>query len=428
MNISTQPLLQHIGPYNPAPEEYDYEFAKAQVFNLKILVIGAGGLGCEIIKNLALTGFKHIHIIDMDVIDLSNLNRQFLFRQEDIGKSKAEVAAAFVKNRINDPLLNITAFFGKIQDKSPDYYKQFSCIICGLDSVEARRWINATVMSLVGSNMENIIPLIDGGTEGFRGQSRVIIPTLTSCYECTLHMLTPKVTYPVCTIANTPRLPEHCIEWANEIEWPKHFSYKFDGDDPDHVDWMYKTALERAQSFNIEGVTRSLTLGVVKSIIPAIASTNAIIASSCCNEAFKILTDSNAYLENYMMYSGDDQIFTYTFNSSKNPNCPVCGTKTKQVQCQNWWTLSRLIEELKLIPEIQVKNPSLAIKSKNLFFPKPPALYESTKGNLSKKVRDLVNSTDEIAITDTNLPISLRVTLQFLGPLQEPDNINVLLT
>ncbi|KAJ3877312.1 hypothetical protein F5051DRAFT_453178 [Lentinula edodes] len=165
-----------------------------------------------------------------------------------------------------------------------------------LDSLEARRWINATLVNLVDpENPESLKPLIDGRyafwdslvqrsrskLAGYKGQARVILPTITSCYECSLDMLNKPTAFPICTIANMPRLPEHCIEWASVLQWPRvHGDKKMDTDNPDDISWLYAVASVQAKEFKIEGVTWSLTQGVVKNIIPAIASTNAIIAST----------------------------------------------------------------------------------------------------------------------------------------------------
>lgn len=106
-----------------------------------------------------------------DTIDISNLNRQFLFRRDDVGKSKAEVAAKFVEKRVKG--VKITPHNKKIQDFDEDFYMQFTIVVCGLDSIEARRWINATLYGMVDAdNYDSIKPLIDGGTEGEQGLLR----------------------------------------------------------------------------------------------------------------------------------------------------------------------------------------------------------------------------------------------------------------
>jgi NEDD8-activating enzyme E1 len=256
------------------------------------------------------------------------------------------------------------------------------------------------------------------GLLGFKGQSRVIIPMWSSCIECQLDMHAPRAAVPLCTLATIPRQPEHCIEWANIIAWEQEKPFpKLDNDDPEHITWLWKKALKRAEEFNITGVTYSLTQGVVKNIIPAIASTNAIIAASCCNEAFKLATGSAVPLgeeENYMMYSGNDSIYTYTFKHERKEDCPVCGNLAKDLEIDGSWTLQEFVESLAVRPEAQLKKPSIRAEGKSLYMQSPQSLEIATRPNLVKKMRDLVSDGDEIGVTDPSLAtVSFRFRLRF---------------
>ena len=207
-----------------APENFKPGEELKQIYpELQVLVVGAGGLGCEILKNLALCGVKNIFVVDPDTIELSNLNRQFLFRQKDIGRFKAEVACEFIKKKYPD--INIIPSCRQIQGLTDDVLKQFYVIIGGLDNVEARSYINQKVHDLVEFDEngkpipDTVIPFIDGGTEGFRGQAKVIIPYTTSCFDCDTEIINvDRKSYATCTIAGNPRVPEHCIEYASSIE------------------------------------------------------------------------------------------------------------------------------------------------------------------------------------------------------------------
>ncbi|OII76370.1 ubiquitin-activating enzyme [Cryptosporidium andersoni] len=181
-----------------------------------ILVVGGGGIGCEVIKCLALCGFLNITIIDLDTIDVSNLNRQFLFRRKHVGKSKSIVVAnegnEISKNcryKSNDETkINIIGLVGNIKDYNADFFNQFKVVLNALDNVDARRYVNRLCLS-------SGVKLIDAGSTGYNGQVHPIIPRETTCYECRPPPV-PK-SYAVCTIRSTPEKPEHCITWSKYL-------------------------------------------------------------------------------------------------------------------------------------------------------------------------------------------------------------------
>lgn len=331
---------------------------------------------------------------------------------KDVGRGKAEVAANFVMERV--PGCRVTPYVGRIQDFDASFYRQFKIIVCGLDNIEARRWLNSMIMSLVEKdedgqlNPDTIIPIIDGGTEGFKGQARVIIPKVTACFECTVETFPPQVTFQLCTIAQTPRIPEHCIAYAYTILWPKEFPDRpLDKDSPEDMQWVYEQALSRANTFGIEGVTYFKTLGVVKNVIAAVASTNAVVAAACTNECIKLLSFGAQTINNYLMYMGGDGIFSPTFTYEMKEDCMVCSSEMEPVDMtlSRDMTLRELIALLGDNPKYQLKKPSLMGETNNLYMQNPESMEKMTRPNLDKPLSTLVVDGEFVEVQDPVLSL-----------------------
>jgi len=141
-----------------------------------VLVVGAGALGNEIVKNLALVGVGNITIVDMDTIELSNLSRCIFFRESDDGSYKAEVLAREAE-RLN-PFTKTRFFTTPVQELGDAYLQQFNLIIAGLDNREARVWLG-------GAARRAGKVWIDAAIEGLMGKVQTFTPD-GPCYACTM--------------------------------------------------------------------------------------------------------------------------------------------------------------------------------------------------------------------------------------------------
>lgn len=180
---------------------------------------------------MALSGFRRVQVVDLDTIDVSNLNRQLLFRSQHVGMPKCTVACEVATNMVppeSIPSENVTGVDSSSSSDLPDvsyqahhgnvcdtskfnvpFMKEFDLVVNALDNVEARRRVNRLCLAAD-------VPLIEAGTTGYLGQVTVIHKSSSvACYECTTQE-TQKV-YPICTIRSTPSMPVHTIVWSKEL-------------------------------------------------------------------------------------------------------------------------------------------------------------------------------------------------------------------
>jgi molybdopterin-synthase adenylyltransferase len=144
----------------------------------RVMVVGAGALGNEVVKNLALVGLGTIHLIDLDEVEPSNLSRSVLFRSDDGGQPKAEVAARRARD-LNPEIAIIPIHGDVITDVGLGQFADVDLVIGCLDNREARLWVNRQCWK-VGT------PWIDAGIQEIQGVVKVFVPPDSACYECTM--------------------------------------------------------------------------------------------------------------------------------------------------------------------------------------------------------------------------------------------------
>ncbi|XP_068524646.1 LOW QUALITY PROTEIN: ubiquitin-like modifier-activating enzyme 1, partial [Anas acuta] len=205
----------------PRNSRYDGQIAvfgadlQAKLGNQKYFVVGAGAIGCELLKNFAMVGLGcgpegSITVTDMDTIEKSNLNRQFLFRPWDVTKLKSERAAAAVREM--NPALRVSSRPDRVGPDTErvyddDFFEALDGVANALDNVDARLYMDRRCVYYRK-------PLLESGTLGTKGNVQVVVPFLSESYSSSQDP--PEKAIPICTLKNFPNAIEHTLQWARD--------------------------------------------------------------------------------------------------------------------------------------------------------------------------------------------------------------------
>ena len=181
-----------------------------KITDSKIFIVGAGAIGCEHLKNFSMMGVGNMVITDMDTIEKSNLNRQFLFRNHDIGKFKSEVAGREAMKM--NPNIKVEVHKNKVGEDTEviynqDFFNSLTCVANALDNVSARLFVDSLCI-------KNKKALLESGTLGAKGNVQTIVPHLTETYGSQVDP--PEKGFAVCTLKNFPYQIEHTIQYARD--------------------------------------------------------------------------------------------------------------------------------------------------------------------------------------------------------------------
>ncbi|MEM1518071.1 MAG: ThiF family adenylyltransferase [Nitrososphaerota archaeon] len=383
-------------------ERYDRQartpgWDQSSVQNGAVAIVGVGALGCEVAKNLALMGIGKLVLIDNDVVELSNLSRQMLFTENDIGKPKSEVAAQKIKsmNRFVD-----VVYYNSDVRQLPEKVFEDSDVVCScLDSWGVRRWLNSLCVSL-GK------PMVDGSIEGFYGNVQVVIPGRTACLECHGENL----------ISREERLAECTLRRRSPDELVKDLMEQGIVISREVAEELFRLNIKTIYDLKyskLENIINELAPELSKLILevrdrlkpksPAIQSVSATIAGLMTTQVIKLLHKGR-------LGEPDTGLFVYDALHSRltrvklarMKECIVCGDVEEQVQSINAhpdWTIQTLKEIIAL----------------RYSFPDPEILHGTKRLNDDQKLIDAGIRDEDIIYISTSrrhmpLPLKMKLT------------------
>ncbi|MHA1753989.1 MAG: HesA/MoeB/ThiF family protein [Candidatus Odinarchaeia archaeon] len=270
-----------------------------------ILIAGLGSLGCYSAVNFTLMGVGRLILIDFDTVEISNLNRQLIFTEKDIGKPKVEVAKKKLAE-IN-PNVELIAYNDDIRNIDVSVFRSADVILDSLDSFEIKRWLNSLAVNLRK-------PLIHAGVYGWWGNIQVILPYVNACLEC------------------QPLIPRKRLQ----------------------------------HSCSLPGEKRRMKSNKNIKKIPMVSTVAMVISGLQSQECLKILLGRKEQLiDNYIFYDGLSGSFT-SLKIEKNPDCIVCGGKFTpkeiEVLLDKNTSFHSITEKLKV--KFNLSNPKYVYKSK----------------------------------------------------------------
>lgn len=333
----------------------------------RILIAGVGGTGSEVCKNLSLMGIGHLILVDTDTIEYSNLNRQLLFREEDIGKKKVLIA----KRRLRElnPSIKIEDYSILIQNLPQLAFEKADIIVGCVDNFLARQYLNSVAIEL-GK------PFIDSATEGFFGQVQYVKLGKSACLACD-NPPPPdetRVLSEPCTLVGKPRIREHCA-WKAFYDFNELHNREPLESSTEDIQALTKFANKHAKKYKFALFDTKELLQLVLFHVPSLITVNAVISGIQSQEIVKVLflekkssllDNQRNVLENliknqrfripsFLVYSSLAGTIT-TFDLLPDPNCLVCNQTD---------SLSKPLLDVKIDKKVPFSNLIQKFKLKN---------------------------------------------------------------